>query len=251
MMSTTTPQPPQKEGEEEEEDEDSADDNVPEDAAAAKTSTRSVTTEATTEKDESQPKSEDLSKASSDPHHSQQPVSMAPTTPPAGQEGNSSTDDSPATHTDYAIDFRTRARLSDWNAAAQCDVFLTGLADYVKDELLSPDVRGLRERCARTKRELASRLGANYDTKFSKSMVLDVYSDYVNNFTNAMALIKKACISKPAFLEFLKKKQASSVDRITLYGLMVKPIQRFPQFILLLQLALTELETLAEKLNEL
>ena len=35
-------------------------------------------------------------------------------------------------------------------------------------------------------------------------MVLDVYSDYVNNFTNAMALIKKACISKPSFLEFLK-----------------------------------------------
>lgn len=35
-------------------------------------------------------------------------------------------------------------------------------------------------------------------------MVLDVYSDYVNNFTNAMALIKKACLSKPAFLEFLK-----------------------------------------------
>ncbi|KAJ3602058.1 hypothetical protein NHX12_029818, partial [Muraenolepis orangiensis] len=33
----------------------------------------------------------------------------------------------------------------------------------------------------------------------------------------------------------LFKKQASSIDRITLYGLMVKPIQRFPQFILLLQ----------------
>ncbi|XP_061543054.1 rho guanine nucleotide exchange factor 10-like protein isoform X1 [Phycodurus eques] len=111
------------------------------------------------------------------------------------------------------------------------------------------------------------KIGDLFVASFSKSMVLDVYSDYVNNFTNAMALIKKACLSKPAFLEFLKKKQASSMDRITLYGLMVKPIQRFPQFILLLQdmlkntpkghvdrlplqLALTELETLAEKLNE-
>nr|XP_009680906.1 PREDICTED: rho guanine nucleotide exchange factor 10-like protein [Struthio camelus australis] len=98
-------------------------------------------------------------------------------------------------------------------------------------------------------------------------MVLDVYSDYVNNFTTAMSLIKKACLTKPAFLEFLKKRQMASADRVTLYGLMVKPIQRFPQFILLLQdmlkntpkghadrlslqLALTELETLAEKLNE-
>ncbi|XP_033994928.1 rho guanine nucleotide exchange factor 10-like protein isoform X2 [Trematomus bernacchii] len=111
------------------------------------------------------------------------------------------------------------------------------------------------------------KIGDLFVASFSKSMVLDVYSDYVNNFTNAMALIKKACLSKPAFLEFLKKKQACSVDRITLYGLMVKPIQRFPQFILLLQdmlkntpkghvdrlplqLALTELEMLAEKLNE-
>ncbi|XP_047016221.1 rho guanine nucleotide exchange factor 10-like protein isoform X2 [Ictalurus punctatus] len=110
-------------------------------------------------------------------------------------------------------------------------------------------------------------IGDLFVASFSKSMVLDVYSDYVNNFTNAMALIKKACMSKPAFLEFLKKRQAVSTDRITLYGLMVKPIQRFPQFILLLQdmlkntpsghqdrlplqLALTELETLAEKLNE-
>ncbi|TNN25257.1 Rho guanine nucleotide exchange factor 10-like protein [Liparis tanakae] len=49
----------------------------------------------------------------------------------------------------------------------------------------------------------------------------------------------KACVSKPAFLDFLKKQQASSPDRITLYGLMVKPIQRFPQFILLLQVSLT------------
>ncbi|XP_063070906.1 rho guanine nucleotide exchange factor 10-like protein isoform X2 [Engraulis encrasicolus] len=115
--------------------------------------------------------------------------------------------------------------------------------------------------------DACEKIGDLFVASFSKSMVVDVYSDYVNNFTNAMALIKKACMSKPAFLEFLKRKQASSIDRITLYGLMVKPIQRFPQFILLLQdmlkntpkghvdrlplqLALTELETLAEKLNE-
>uniref|UniRef100_A0A8C0ZU39 Rho guanine nucleotide exchange factor 10-like protein n=2 Tax=Castor canadensis TaxID=51338 RepID=A0A8C0ZU39_CASCN len=111
------------------------------------------------------------------------------------------------------------------------------------------------------------KIGDLFVASFSKSMVLDVYSDYVNNFTNAMSIIKKACLTKPAFLEFLKRRQVCSTDRVTLYGLMVKPIQRFPQFILLLQdmlkntprghpdrlslqLALTELETLAEKLNE-
>uniref|UniRef100_A0A8D2PZM8 Rho guanine nucleotide exchange factor 10 like n=1 Tax=Varanus komodoensis TaxID=61221 RepID=A0A8D2PZM8_VARKO len=115
--------------------------------------------------------------------------------------------------------------------------------------------------------DAAEKIGDLFVASFSKSMVLDVYSEYVNNFTSAMALIKKACLTKPAFLEFLKKRQMASVDRVTLYGLMVKPIQRFPQFILLLQdmlkntpkghadrlslqLALTELETLAERLNE-
>nr|XP_019609267.1 PREDICTED: rho guanine nucleotide exchange factor 10-like protein isoform X10 [Rhinolophus sinicus] len=113
----------------------------------------------------------------------------------------------------------------------------------------------------------SEKIGDLFVASFSKSMVLDVYSDYVNNFTNAMSIIKKACLTKPAFLEFLKRRQVCSPDRVTLYGLMVKPIQRFPQFILLLQdmlkntprghpdrlslqLALTELETLAEKLNE-
>ncbi|XP_028920819.1 rho guanine nucleotide exchange factor 10-like protein isoform X3 [Ornithorhynchus anatinus] len=115
--------------------------------------------------------------------------------------------------------------------------------------------------------DTTEKIGDLFVASFSKSMVLDVYSDYVNNFTNAMSIIKKACLTKPAFLEFLKRRQVSSTDRVTLYGLMVKPIQRFPQFILLLQdmlkntpkghpdrlslqLALTELETLAEKLNE-
>uniref|UniRef100_A0A674K3F5 Rho guanine nucleotide exchange factor 10-like protein n=1 Tax=Terrapene triunguis TaxID=2587831 RepID=A0A674K3F5_9SAUR len=115
--------------------------------------------------------------------------------------------------------------------------------------------------------DATEKIGDLFVASFSKSMVLDVYSDYVNNFTNAMSVIKKACLTKPVFLEFLKKRQMTSPDRVTLYGLMVKPIQRFPQFILLLQdmlkntpkghpdrlslqLALTELETLAEKLNE-
>uniref|UniRef100_W5NKY9 Rho guanine nucleotide exchange factor 10 n=1 Tax=Lepisosteus oculatus TaxID=7918 RepID=W5NKY9_LEPOC len=110
-------------------------------------------------------------------------------------------------------------------------------------------------------------IGDVFVASFSKSMVLDAYSEYVNHFSTAMGVVKKMCASKPAFLEFLKHCQESSSDRVTLYGLMMKPIQRFPQFILLLQdmlkntpkghpdrlplqMALTELETLAEKLNE-
>ncbi|XP_066527562.1 rho guanine nucleotide exchange factor 10 isoform X2 [Hoplias malabaricus] len=110
-------------------------------------------------------------------------------------------------------------------------------------------------------------IGDVFVASFSKSMVLDAYSEYVNNFSMAMEVVRKACASKPCFLDFLKQRQECSRDRVTLYGLMMKPIQRFPQFILLLQdmlkntpvghadrlplqMALTELETLAEKLNE-
>uniref|UniRef100_A0A671TBG7 Rho guanine nucleotide exchange factor 10-like protein n=1 Tax=Sinocyclocheilus anshuiensis TaxID=1608454 RepID=A0A671TBG7_9TELE len=95
------------------------------------------------------------------------------------------------------------------------------------------------------------KIGDLFVASFSKSMVLDIYSDYINNFTNAMALIKKACMSKPAFLEFLKVR-ADICCQYPLHEMqdMLKNtptghVDRLP-----LQLALTELETLAEKLNE-
>ncbi|XP_076835271.1 rho guanine nucleotide exchange factor 10 isoform X2 [Brachyhypopomus gauderio] len=110
-------------------------------------------------------------------------------------------------------------------------------------------------------------IGDVFVASFSKSMVLEAYSEYVNNFNTAIGVVRKACSDKPGFLEFLKQRQECSRDRLSLYGLMIKPIQRFPQFILLLQemlrntpvghgdrlplqMALTELETLAEKLEE-
>lgn len=50
--------------------------------------------------------------------------------------------------------------------------------------------------------------------QFSKSMVLDAYSEYVNNFSSAVAVLKKTCATKPAFLQFLKVQgQGSRGDR--------------------------------------
>ncbi|VFV27016.1 rho guanine nucleotide exchange factor 10, partial [Lynx pardinus] len=106
--------------------------------------------------------------------------------------------------------------------------------------------------------------------QFSKSMVLDAYSEYVNNFSTAVAILKKTCATKPAFLEFLKTLTAAShraqtsVARgsgsrpstcplFTLFLLpkdMLKNTSKGHPDRLPLQMALTELETLAEKLNE-
>ena len=56
--------------------------------------------------------------------------------------------------TDYAIDFRTRAPMSDWNPAAIRDVFLRGLAGHIKDELVAHDPPAMLEGLI----ELANRL---------------------------------------------------------------------------------------------
>lgn len=110
-------------------------------------------------------------------------------------------------------------------------------------------------------------IGEVFISTFSRSMVLDIYSEFINNFTNAMETVRKASKAKHAFAQFLQQKAASSPDRLSFFGLMVKPVQRFPQFILLLddllkhtpadhpdrmclQLALTQLESLADRLNE-
>ncbi|XP_022793255.1 rho guanine nucleotide exchange factor 10-like isoform X1 [Stylophora pistillata] len=102
---------------------------------------------------------------------------------------------------------------------------------------------------------------------FCKSMVLDAYSGYVNNFAKAMDTVKVACRTHLAFAQFLKSRRQSSLDRHSLHYLMLKPIHRFPQILALLQellvvtprdhpdrvplqLALTQLECLAENLSE-
>lgn len=110
------------------------------------------------------------------------------------------------------------------------------------------------------------RIGDVFASSFSGPLVLETYSNFINNFTNAMETARRASKSK-AFAQFLHDKSISSPDRLSLFGSMVKPVQRFPQFILFLnellkhtprdhpdrmslQTALTELESLADKLNE-
>ncbi|XP_076046549.1 uncharacterized protein LOC143028404 isoform X2 [Oratosquilla oratoria] len=111
------------------------------------------------------------------------------------------------------------------------------------------------------------KIGDVFVASFSKSIVLDIYSDFINNFTKALEVAKQESKKKSAFADFLKMRQITSPDRLSFFGLMVKPVQRFPQFILFLQdllkhtpqghhdrmslqLALTQLESLAEMLNE-
>jgi Rho guanine nucleotide exchange factor 10 len=78
-------------------------------------------------------------------------------------------------------------------------------------------------------------LGEVFLSAFSKAVVLDVYSDFINNFSVAMELAKMESKRKSALADFFKVKQISAHDRLSFFGLMVKPVQRFPQFIMFLQ----------------
>ncbi|ELU12632.1 hypothetical protein CAPTEDRAFT_218934 [Capitella teleta] len=111
------------------------------------------------------------------------------------------------------------------------------------------------------------RIGNIFTASFSKVIVFEAYSSFVNNFSKAMDTAKKHARSKQAFADFLKQKILQASHKLSLFGLMVKPVQRFPQFIMLLQdllkhtprehddrlalqMALTELESMTHRLNE-
>nr|CAD7265208.1 unnamed protein product [Timema shepardi] len=79
------------------------------------------------------------------------------------------------------------------------------------------------------------RIGDVFVASFSKAIVLEIYSGFINNFSVAMDLAKQESKRKSALADFLKVKQISAHDRLSFFGLMVKPVQRFPQFILFLQ----------------
>lgn len=82
------------------------------------------------------------------------------------------------------------------------------------------------------------KLGDVFVASFSKPVVLDIYSGFINNFSAAMELAKMEAKRKSALADFFKVKQISAHDRLSFFGLMVKPVQRFPQFILFLQVSL-------------
>jgi Rho guanine nucleotide exchange factor 10 len=48
------------------------------------------------------------------------------------------------------------------------------------------------------------KIGDVFVASFSKSVVLEVYSDFINNFTEAMEVAKTESKRKSAFADFLK-----------------------------------------------
>ena len=72
-------------------------------------------------------------------------------------------------------------------------------------------------------------------SQFYRREVIAHYVKYVNNFTDAMATLQKNIKRKQKFVTFLEQRYRESKTSLSLQGLLLKPVQRFPQYILFLQ----------------
>ncbi|XP_063914840.1 rho guanine nucleotide exchange factor 17-like isoform X2 [Zophobas morio] len=83
--------------------------------------------------------------------------------------------------------------------------------------------------------DFKQKIGDVFLEMFSKSAVIESYTNYVNNWKRAREIIKSAQQSKPAFAKFLETTAREHKGKLALDSLLIKPIQKFPKYELLLQ----------------
>lgn len=64
------------------------------------------------------------------------------------------------------------------------------------------------------------KIGDVFVASFSKAIVLDIYSDFINNFTRAMEVAKQESKKKTAFADFLKVNYCFIDTKNVLYRIM-------------------------------
>lgn len=65
--------------------------------------------------------------------------------------------------------------------------------------------------------------------QFSKPLVLETYSAFVNNWNKAKDAIRTTKSAKPAFAKFLEDKARENSRKLSLDALLIKIIQKFPK----------------------
>ncbi|CAG9855071.1 unnamed protein product [Phyllotreta striolata] len=83
--------------------------------------------------------------------------------------------------------------------------------------------------------DIKQKIGDVFLEMFSKTAVIDSYTNYVNNWKRARETLKNAQQSKPAFSRFLEVTSRQHTGKLALDSLLIKPIQKFPKYELLLQ----------------
>ncbi|XP_067841964.1 rho guanine nucleotide exchange factor 17-like [Heptranchias perlo] len=70
---------------------------------------------------------------------------------------------------------------------------------------------------------------------FSKDVLGNSYSAYIDNFLNAKEAVRLAKEAKPAFIKFLEQSMRENKEKQALSDLMIKPVQRIPRYELLIK----------------
>nr|XP_033804891.1 rho guanine nucleotide exchange factor 17 [Geotrypetes seraphini] len=103
-------------------------------------------------------------------------------------------------------------------------------------ELLEHHEQFLEEvhRCVETWHEM-QKVGDMLVKSFSKDILVDIYSAYIDNFLNAKDAIRIAKEARPAFLKFLEQSMRENKEKQALSDLMIKPVQRIPRYELIVK----------------
>lgn len=64
---------------------------------------------------------------------------------------------------------------------------------------------------------------------------MDTYMSFINNQRRARETIKAAAASRPAFARFLDAMARDHKGKLSLDNLLIKPVQKFPSYKLLIQ----------------
>ncbi|XP_009320234.1 PREDICTED: rho guanine nucleotide exchange factor 17, partial [Pygoscelis adeliae] len=70
---------------------------------------------------------------------------------------------------------------------------------------------------------------------FSKDVLVNIYSAYIDNFLNAKDAVRIAKEARPAFMKFLEQSMRENKEKQALSDLMIKPVQRIPRYELLVK----------------
>uniref|UniRef100_A0A1B0FJA0 DH domain-containing protein n=1 Tax=Glossina morsitans morsitans TaxID=37546 RepID=A0A1B0FJA0_GLOMM len=79
------------------------------------------------------------------------------------------------------------------------------------------------------------RVGDAFMETFSKLEVLEVYTSFVNNCNRAKNAIRTTKHQRPSFAKFLEATAREHKGKLTLDNLLIKPVQKFPNYEMLFQ----------------
>ncbi|GLV39352.1 uncharacterized protein CBL_13229 [Carabus blaptoides fortunei] len=78
---------------------------------------------------------------------------------------------------------------------------------------------------------------------FTKPSVVETYTAFINNWKRAKEVIKSTSQAKPAFARFLEAMAREHKGKLALDSLLIKPIQKFPKYELLIQRLIKHTDT--------